>query len=104
MLKHPDYFSVRKLFTVKDLVQAGVHLGHTTGTLEDRMRQFVFGKRFDQLVIDLDQTAEYLRDALNVLSHIVYRGGIVLFVCRHRQNGFLVEQMATEAGEYSHTR
>jgi hypothetical protein len=104
MLKNPDFFDVKKLFTVKDLFHAGVHLGHMSGTLDDRMRQFLFGKRFNQLIFDLDITAEYLRQALNVVSHVSYRGGIVLFVCRHRQNSHIVEQTAVDCGEYAHTR
>ncbi|OQV12285.1 28S ribosomal protein S2, mitochondrial [Hypsibius exemplaris] len=104
ILKHPDYFGVKKLFTVKEMFQCGVHLGHMGGTLNERMQQFIFGKRFNQLIFDLDITAEYLRDALNVLSHISYRGGIVLFVCRDRQNCHIVEQTAIDCGEYAHTR
>lgn len=104
VLNHEDYFALRKLYTVKDLFNAGVHLGHAMGTLDDRMRPFIFGKRFNQLIIDLDQTAEFLHTALNVTAHISYRGGIILFVLRNRMNGHLVEQTAIDAGEYAHTR
>ncbi|KAG0710008.1 28S ribosomal protein S2, mitochondrial [Chionoecetes opilio] len=86
VLKHPDYFKVAELFTVEDLFNNRVHMGHTVGSLNDLMRQFVFGSRLGHLVIDLDQTAVLLRDALNVTAHIAFRGGIILFIGRIPQH------------------
>uniref|UniRef100_T1JIU3 Small ribosomal subunit protein uS2m n=1 Tax=Strigamia maritima TaxID=126957 RepID=T1JIU3_STRMM len=103
-LKHPDFFQVHKLFTIEDLFNAKVHLGHKEGSLDDRMKQFIFGKRLGQMIIDLDQTAHHLRQALNFTAHITYRKGIVLFVSRHQQTALTVEKTAMECGEYAHTR
>ncbi|MPC46267.1 28S ribosomal protein S2, mitochondrial [Portunus trituberculatus] len=85
-LKHPDYFKVSELFTVEDLFNARVHLGHTEGSLDEHMSQFVFGSRLGYLIIDLDQTAGLLRDALNFIAHIAFRGGIILFIGRTPQH------------------
>lgn len=85
-LKHPDYFKVSELFTVEDLFNARVHLGHTEGSLDQRMSQFVFGSRLGHLIIDLDQTAVLLQDALNFIAHIAFRGGIILFIGRTPQH------------------
>lgn len=99
-----DYFGVHKLFTIKDLFDARVHLGHTIKSLEPSMRQFVYGTRFNQCIIDLDQTAEHLRHALNFSAHIAHMGGIVMFVCRQPHLVHLVDKTAMECGEYSFTR
>merc|ERR1719186_1225883 len=99
-----DFFGVHKLFTVKDLFDARVHLGHTVRSLEPTMQQFVYGTRFNQCIIDLDQTAELLRHALNFTAHIAYAGGIVMFVCRQPHLVHLVDKTAMECGEYSYTR
>jgi len=103
-LKYQDYFGVHDLFTVKDLFDARVHLGHKHTALDDRMKQFVYGVRFGQSIIDLDQTTLHLRQALNFLAHIVYRNGIVLFVCRQPQLIHMVDKTAQDCGEYSYTR
>ncbi|XP_015598707.1 28S ribosomal protein S2, mitochondrial [Cephus cinctus] len=103
-LKHPDFFGVHQLFTVKDLFDAKVHFGHKRGSLDDRMRPFLFGSRFSHLIIDLDQTAELLREALNFTAHVAFRGGIILFVCRNPQFSYLVDKTAKECKEFSHTR
>ncbi|KAF7997118.1 hypothetical protein HCN44_005395 [Aphidius gifuensis] len=103
-LKHPDFFGVHEFFTVKDLFDARVHFGHKIGSLDDRMKPFIFGSRLGHLIFDLDKTAEYLRDALNFTAHIAFRGGIILFLCHHPQVTHLVEKTAVECGEYAHTR
>jgi small subunit ribosomal protein S2 len=68
-----DYFGVHKLFTVKDLFDARVHMGHKASALDSRMGQFMFGTRFGTSIIDLDQTTLLLRQALNFTAHIAYR-------------------------------
>ncbi|KAJ8687203.1 hypothetical protein QAD02_022997 [Eretmocerus hayati] len=103
-LQHPDYFGVSKLFTVEDLFNARVHYGHTEGTLDPRMKTFIYGSRLGHIIFDLDQTAELLREALNFTAHIAYNRGIILFLCRNPQFTHLVEKTAIECGEFSHTR
>nr|XP_027235692.1 28S ribosomal protein S2, mitochondrial-like isoform X3 [Penaeus vannamei] len=104
ILKYPDYFKVASLFTVEDLFKARVHLGHKEGSLDPCMHPFIFGSRLGHLIIDLDQTSQHLREALNFTAHIAYRGGIILFVCRNPQFQHLVENTAKDCGEYAHTR
>ena len=74
-LQHFDYFGVSKLFTVKTLFDNRMHLGHTQRSLTESMAPFVFGTRFDMCMIDLDQTALLLRQALNFIAHTAYNGG-----------------------------
>lgn len=68
------------------------------------MRPFIYGRRFDTAIIDLNETALLLRQALNFLAHLSYMGGIVLFVARQPKLVHLVEKTAIEAGEYAHCR
>lgn len=103
-LKHADYFNVHNMFTVKDLYDARIHFGHKVGSLNDKMRPYLFGSRLDHLIFDLDVTAEHLRQALNFTAHIAYRGGIILFFIRSAQNSYTVEKTAQECGEYANTR
>lgn len=102
--KHPDLFDVHNLFSVEDLFNARVHLGHKIGSLDERMSDYVYGSRLGHLVIDLDQTAVHLRKALNFTAHIAYRGGLILFLNRNALNAHLVEKAAMDCGEFSHTR
>lgn len=104
VLKHPDFFNVHNLFTVRDLFNARVHFGHKDGSLDDRMKPYIFGSRLGHIVFDLDKTAVHLRHALNVTAHIAYRNGIILMFNRIAQNAHIVEKTAIECGEYSHTR
>ncbi|XP_063701837.1 small ribosomal subunit protein uS2m [Culicoides brevitarsis] len=103
-LQVPDYFNVYNTFTVRDLFNARVHYGHKEGSLDDRMRPYLFGSRLGHLIFDLDQTARHLREALNITAHIAFRGGIIVFFNRNPQTGHMVEKMALECGEYAHTR
>lgn len=104
LLMHIDYFNVHNLFNVTDLFNARVHYGHRMGTLDDRMKPYIYGQRLDHIIFDLDVTAEYLRSALNFAAHIAYRDGVILFVCRHPQHTYLVETTASECGEFAHCR
>ncbi|KAK9886812.1 hypothetical protein WA026_018463 [Henosepilachna vigintioctopunctata] len=104
ILKHPDYFQVHNLFTVKDLFENRVHYGHKEGSLDERMLPYIYGSRLGHVIFDLDKTAEYLRRALNIAAHIAYKDGIILFLLRGAQNSHLVENTASECGEFAHTR
>lgn len=100
----PDFFNLYNSFTVKDLFDARVHYGHKEGSLNEHMKRYLYGSRMGHLIFDLDVTAEHLRQALNVTAHIAFHGGIILFFNRNPQTGHMVEKMASECGEYAHTR
>lgn len=103
-LRKPDFFGVSDLVTMKDLFEARVHFGHKEDTMHNNMRQYIFGSRLGHLIIDLEQTAPLLRDALNFAAHLAYRGGVILFVSRYYQHCPIVEQTAIDCEEYAHTR
>jgi len=103
-LRFPDFFGVRKLFTMEDLFNARVHYGHTDGTLNPHMKPFVFGSRLGHIILDLERSAVLLREALNFTAHVAHRGGIILFVSHNPQHTLLVEDTAKQAQEFSHAR
>ncbi|NP_001089112.1 uncharacterized protein LOC733351 [Xenopus laevis] len=103
-LKHPDFFNVKELFSLRELFDARVHLGHKKGCRHRLMESYLFGCRLEQDIIDLDQTMSHLQLALNITAHIAYRKGIILFVSRNRQFTYLIESTAKDCGEYAHTR
>ena len=49
------------------------------------MRPFIYGTRFNICIFDLDETALLLRQALNFIAHLSYKGGIILFIARQPQ-------------------
>uniref|UniRef100_S4RHS8 Small ribosomal subunit protein uS2m n=1 Tax=Petromyzon marinus TaxID=7757 RepID=S4RHS8_PETMA len=98
-LKHPDFFRVSELVSLRDLFTARVHLGHKRGCRNRYMTPYIYGCRLGQDIIDLDQTLEHLVSALNFTAHVAYRGGAVLFVTRARQHVHLVEETARACGE-----
>lgn len=84
-LHERDFFAVRNCFTLKEMFDARVHLGHKEGTLNPLMKPYVLGSRLKHLIIDLDQTTRLLGDALNFTAHIASRRGIILIINRSRQ-------------------
>lgn len=99
-----DYFKLRDLVTVEDLFKARVHYGHKIGCRHVTMQPYIFGCRNNVDVIDLNQTHEHLLKAMNFLAHMVYAGGLVLFIMKSHIHGHLVEKTARECGEFAHTR
>jgi len=103
-LEHYDYFGVNQLFSVKHLFDNRMHLGHVASSLTQEMAPFVYGTRMNMCIIDLDQTALLLRQALNFIAHVAYKGGIVMFVCRQPSLIHMTDRAAMDCGEFSYTR
>ncbi|EDV28036.1 uncharacterized protein TRIADDRAFT_21033 [Trichoplax adhaerens] len=99
-LAHKDFFDVRQLYSIKSLFDAGVHLGHKTGVWNPLMKQYIYGDRHGNHIIDLNETDRHLFLALNVTSHIAYRKGVILFVCCRPQFQHLVQKTARECQEF----
>ncbi len=71
--------------TVMNLLQAGAHFGHSTRHWNPKMARYIFTERGGQHVIDLEQTAEALWEATEVVKEVAARGGKVIFVGTKRQ-------------------
>ena len=87
-------------FTMRQLLEAGVHFGHHTRRWNPKMRQYIFGVRNGVHILDLQQTQPMLHEALKALRDIVAKGGRVLFVGTKRQAQDIVAESAQRCGQY----
>ncbi len=87
-------------FTMRQLLEAGVHFGHTTRRWNPRMEQFIFGERNGVHVLDLEQTVPMLHRAMEAVRDVAAGGGRVLFVGTKRQAASIVAESASRCGQY----
>ncbi|WP_102958468.1 30S ribosomal protein S2 [Mangrovicella endophytica] len=89
----PDY-------SMRQLLEAGVHFGHQTHRWNPKMAPFIFGARNNIHILDLAQTVPMLHRALQAVSDCVARGGRVLFVGTKRQASEIVADAAQRSAQY----
>ncbi len=87
-------------FTMRQLLEAGVHFGHHTRRWNPKMEQYIFGTRNKVHIIDLQQTVPMLYAALNTIRDIAAGGGRVLFVGTKRAASDIVAESAKKCGQY----
>ena len=87
-------------FTMRQLLEAGVHFGHTTRRWNPKMAPFLFGVRNGTHIIDLEQTVPMLHRALTAVRDVVAAGGRVLIVGTKRQASEIVADAAKRCGQY----
>lgn len=87
-------------FSMRQLLEAGVHFGHQTHRWNPRMRQYIFGDRSGIHIIDLSQTVPLLHQALVKVRDVVAGGGRVLFVGTKRQAQQPVAEAAARCAQY----
>ncbi|MBF0247972.1 MAG: 30S ribosomal protein S2 [Alphaproteobacteria bacterium] len=87
-------------FTMRQLLEAGVHFGHNTRRWNPKMAPFLFGSRNGIHIIDLGQTAPMLGRAMEAVRDVVANGGRVLFVGTKRQAQAKVAEAAKNCGQY----
>lgn len=87
-------------FTMRQLLEAGVHFGHHTRRWNPQMRQYIFGVRNGIHILDLQQTVPMMNTALKSIRDIVANGGRVLFVGTKRQAQDKVADTAKRCGQY----
>ena len=87
-------------FTMRQLLEAGVHFGHNTRRWNPKMKPFLFGVRNNVHIIDLQQTVPMLDAALKAVRDTAARGGRVLFVGTKRQAQEKVAESAKKCGQY----
>jgi small subunit ribosomal protein S2 len=89
----PDY-------SMRQLLEAGVHFGHQAHRWNPKMAQFIFGTRNNIHIIDLAQTVPMLHRALQAVSETVARGGRILFVGTKRQAQDAIADAAKRSAQY----
>ncbi|MGB0922271.1 MAG: 30S ribosomal protein S2 [Alphaproteobacteria bacterium] len=87
-------------FTMRQLLEAGVHFGHQTHRWNPKMGDFIFGDRNGIHIIDLTQTVPLLHQALVEVRNVVAGGGRVLFVGTKRQAQAPVRDAAERSAQY----
>ena len=87
-------------FTMRELLETGVHFGHHTRRWDPRMKSYIFGVRNNIHILDLQQTVPLLHRALQAVRDTVAKGGRVLFVGTKRQASELIAETAARSGQY----
>ncbi|PYG34767.1 30S ribosomal protein S2 [Pelagimonas varians] len=87
-------------FTMRQLLEAGVHFGHQTQRWNPRMGPFIYGGRNGIHIMDLTQTVPMLDQALKAIRDCVAKGGRVLFVGTKRQAAQPVADAAEKCAQY----
>jgi len=89
----PDY-------SMRQLLEAGVHFGHHTRRWNPKMAPYIYGVRNGIHIIDLEQTVPLLRQGLEAVRDVVAGGGRVLFVGTKRQAQETITEAAKRCGQY----
>ena len=87
-------------FSLRQLLEAGVHFGHQTHRWNPRMEEFIYGSRNGIHIMDLTQTVPMLDAALNVIQQTVSKGGTILFVGTKRQASGDIADAAERSAQY----
>ncbi len=88
------------MFTIRDLLEAGVHYGHTTQRWNPKRAPYIFGERNKIHILDLQQTVPLLQRALEAIRDCVAKGGRLLFVGTKTQAADLIKEAAERSGQY----
>ena len=87
-------------FSLRQLLEAGVHFGHQTQRWNPRMAPYIYGDRNGIHIMDLTQTVPMLDQALQIVRDTVAKGGRVLFVGTKRQASAPIADAAEKCAQY----
>ena len=87
-------------FSMRQLLEAGVHYGHQTHRWNPKMGRYIYGDRNNIHIIDLRETSPMLHRAMVAVRDVVASGGRVLFVGTKRQASSLLADSAKACGQY----
>ena len=87
-------------FSMRQLLEAGVHFGHQTQRWNPKMQQYIYGSRNGIHILDLTQTVPMLDAALNVIRETVAKGGRILFVGTKRQAQKGIAEAAEKSAQF----
>ena len=86
--------------TIQKLLEAGVHLGHKTLRWNPKMKKYIFGKRDSIHIMDLTQTLELTKVALEKIYSTIANNGKILFVSTKKQASEAIAEVAKETDQY----
>src|ERR1700709_354733 len=87
-------------FSMRQLLEAGVHFGHQSHRWNPKVSDYIFGARNNIHIIDLAQTVPLLHRALQAVSDTVAKGGRILFVGTKRQAQDAIAAAAKQSAQY----
>ena len=87
-------------FTMRQLLEAGVHFGHQAHRWNPKMAEYIFGTRNNIHIVDLTQSVPMLHRALQAVSDTVAQGGRILFVGTKRQAQDAIAEAAKRSAQY----
>ena len=87
-------------FSMRQLLEAGVHFGHQAHRWNPKMGNFIFGTRNNIHIIDLAQSVPMMHQALQAVSDTVAKGGRILFVATKRQAQDAIADAAKRCAQY----
>ena len=86
--------------TIKNLLEAGVHLGHKTFRWNPKMGKFIFGSKNSIHIIDLVQTLELINEALLEIHNCISGWGKILFVSTKKQATETIASLAKDTSQF----
>ncbi len=86
--------------SIEQLLEAGVHLGHKTLRWNPKMKKYIFGRRDTIHIIDLTQTVELIKKALEKVYEIISNRGKVLFVSTKKQASESIANLAKDTDQF----
>ena len=86
--------------TIQELLEAGVHLGHKTLRWNPKMKKYIFGKRDSIHIIDLTQTLELTKIALEKVYNVISQNGKILFISTKKQASEAIAELAKNTDQY----
>ena len=85
---------------IKQLLEAGVHLGHKTLRWNPKMKEYIFGDKNSIHIIDLTQTVVFFKNALSEIHKCISKGGKILLVSTKKQASEQISALAKETGQF----
>ena len=86
--------------SIKQLLEAGVHLGHKTLRWNPRMKQFIYGEKNSIHIIDLTQTVVLIKNAMKEVHKCISSGGKILIVSTKKQAAETILKLAKDTDQY----
>jgi len=86
--------------SMNELLECGVHFGHSKGRWNPKMVPFIYGVRQGIHIIDLNKTLVYLRQAYHFVADSVAQGAEVLFVGTKKQAKDIIKEEALRCGAH----
>ena len=87
-------------FTIRQLLESGVHFGHHTRRWNPKMTPYIFGVRNNIHIINLEETVPLLSQALSAIREVAASGGRILFVGTKKSCSEIIAESAKSCGQY----